>query len=94
MFTPVTVTPIVKNLLIFNLIGYVGSIIFAQSNLLFGVYYPDSIMFHSWQIITYMFMHGGIAHLFFNMFALFMFGPITETMLGRDKFIYFYLITG
>ena len=51
-------------------------------------------MFHWWQIITYMFMHGGFAHLFFNMFALFMFGPIIEQILGAKRFINFYLITG
>ncbi|WP_118193777.1 rhomboid family intramembrane serine protease [Albibacterium indicum] len=88
------ISPVVKNLLVFNLIGFVGSMIFDQANRLFGVYYPDSSMFHWWQIITYMFMHGGFAHLFFNMFALFMFGPIIEQILGAKRFINFYLITG
>jgi len=88
------ISPVVKNLLIFNIIGFVGSMIFTQANLLFGVYYPDSEMFHWWQIITYMFMHGGPAHLFFNMFALFMFGPVIEQVLGAKRFINFYLITG
>jgi len=88
------ISPIVKNLLVFNLIGFVGSMIFDQANRLFGVYYPDSSMFHWWQVITYMFMHGGFAHLFFNMFALFMFGPIIEQVLGAKRFINFYLITG
>lgn len=88
------ISPVVKNLLIFNIIGFVGSMIFTQANLLFGVYYPDSQMFHWWQIITYMFMHGGFAHLFFNMFALFMFGPVIEQILGAKRFVNFYLITG
>ena len=87
-------TPVVKNLLIFNVIGFIGSMIFTHANLLFGVYYPDSNMFHWWQVITYMFMHGGFAHIFFNMFALFMFGPIIEQILGPKRFINFYLITG
>lgn len=94
MFTNLLMTPVVKNLLIFNIIGFVGSMIFTQANMLFGVYYPDSVMFHSWQVITYMFMHGGFAHIFFNMFALFMFGPVIERILGPKKFINFYLITG
>lgn len=86
--------PVVKNLLILNAIGFVGSMIFPLANRMFGVFYPDSPFFHFWQIITYMFMHGGLAHLFFNMFALFMFGPVVEGILGSKRFIYFYLITG
>jgi|SRR5690554_317830 len=94
MFSNLNLSPVVKNLLILNLIGFIGSMIFTQSNQLFGVYYPDSPMFHAWQIITYMFMHGNFAHLFFNMFALFMFGPVIEQILGPKRFINFYLITG
>ena len=86
--------PVVKNLLIINIIGFIGSLIFPLSPRLFGVFYPDSPFFHSWQIITYMFMHGSLAHIFFNMFALFMFGPVIEQMLGSKRFLNFYLITG
>ncbi len=86
--------PVVKNLLIINIICFVGTLIFEQSTRLFGVYYPDSPFFKVWQIITYMFMHGGFAHLFFNMFALFMFGPILEQIFGSKRFLNFYLICG
>lgn len=87
--------PVVKNLLIINIICFIGtSLIFTQGNYLFGVYYPDSPGFHYWQLITYMFMHAGIGHIFFNMFALFMFGPILEQILGSKRFINFYLIAG
>src|SRR3546814_7344834 len=83
--------PVVKNLLIINVICFVGgSLIFPRANDLFGVYYPDSPGFHIWQVITYMFMHGGIAHIFFNMFALFMFGPILEQVFGSKRFLNFY----
>lgn len=85
-------TPVVKNLLIINIICFVGSMIFRQANDLFGVYYPDSPLFIIWQPITYMFMHGGFTHLFFNMFALVMFGPIIERVLGSKRFINYYLI--
>lgn len=88
------IPPVVKNLLIINIIGFIGTLIFPLSTRLFGVFYPDSPFFHSWQIITYMFMHGSIAHIFFNMFALFMFGPVIEHMLGPKRFLNFYLITG
>lgn len=86
--------PVVKNLLMINIICFIGSLIFDQANRMFGVYYPDSPFFRIWQIITYMFMHGGLAHLFFNMFALFMFGPVLEQLMGSKRFINFYLITG
>src|SRR5690606_35133239 len=86
--------PIIRNLLIMNIVCFVGTMIFPLATRFIGVFYPDSPFFHTWQIITYMFMHGGFAHIFFNMFALFMFGPVIERVLGPKRFIYFYLITG
>src|SRR5690606_19514930 len=91
------IPPVVKNLLILNIICFIGAaFIFPGANRLFGVYYPDSPYFNWWQIITYMFMHdtSGFTHIFFNMFALFMFGPVLEHVLGTKRFINFYLITG
>lgn len=89
------IPPVVKNLLIINIICFVGgALIFPRANDLFGVYYPDSPGFKIWQIITYMFMHGGLTHIFFNMFALFMFGPVLEQVFGSKRFLNFYLITG
>lgn len=87
-------TPVVKNLLIINIICFIGSGIFTQAPRFFGVYYPDSPFFHVWQIITYMFMHGGFGHIFFNMFSLLMFGPIIEQIFGSKRFLNFYLICG
>lgn len=86
--------PVVKNLLIINIVCFVGSMIFEQSTRFFGVFYPDSPFFNVWQIVTYMFMHGGISHIFFNMFSLYMFGPIIEQILGPKRFLNFYLIAG
>lgn len=85
-------TPVVKNLLIINIICFIGSLIFEPATRWFGVYYPDSPFFHIWQPITYMFMHGGFSHIFFNMFALVMFGPIIERMFGSKRFLNYYLI--
>ncbi|TYR38494.1 rhomboid family intramembrane serine protease [Sphingobacterium phlebotomi] len=87
-------SPVVKNLLIINVVCFIGSAIFMQAPRFFGVFYPDSPFFHIWQVITYMFMHGGFGHIFFNMFALVMFGPIIEQVLGSKRFINFYLICG
>ncbi|MGO1597629.1 MAG: rhomboid family intramembrane serine protease [Sphingobacterium sp.] len=86
--------PVVKNLLIINVICFIGSIIVDHSTRLFGVYYPDSPFFKVWQVITYMFMHGGFSHIFFNMFALVMFGPVIERILGSKRFLNYYLICG
>jgi len=83
---------VVKNLLIINIVCFLGAQIFEPATRLFGVYYPDSEYFHIWQPITYMFMHGGFMHLFFNMFALVMFGPIIEGVFGSKRFLNYYII--
>ena len=59
-----------------------------------AMFYPTSDYFAPYQIITHMFMHGSISHLFFNMFAVFMFGPPLENLWGAKRFLFFYLFTG
>ena len=59
-----------------------------------ALFYPTSEYFRPFQLITHMFMHGDIQHLFFNMFALFMFGPSIEARIGEKRFLTYYLITG
>lgn len=65
-----------------------------------GITFPAGIgmisawHFFPWQLITYQFMHGGFSHIFFNMFALWMFGVEVEYLMGSKKFIYFYLLCG
>jgi membrane associated rhomboid family serine protease len=59
-----------------------------------AMFYPGSEYFAPYQIITHMFMHGSISHLFFNMFAVFMFGPPLENLWGPKRFLYFYFFTG
>lgn len=90
--------PIVKNLLIINVLFFVATFVMADGGVdlatILGAHYFDSPNFKIWQPITYMFMHGGFAHILFNMFALFMFGGILETRWGSKRFINFYLITG
>ncbi len=92
----INLPPVVKNLLIINIIFFVAKYLFTSINLtlLLGVFYFDSPLFNTWQPITYMFMHGNISHIFFNMFALYMFGCVLEARWGAKKFIYFYFITG
>jgi membrane associated rhomboid family serine protease len=93
-------TPVVKNLIIINIICFLPFLLFDHGNQggpvthIFGAYYFNSPDFRPWQLITYMFMHGGFMHIFFNMFGLFMFGPILEYAIGPKRFLNLYLIAG
>lgn len=89
----------VKGLLIINIAVFVLSfIVEATMNIdlarVIGLYFYKSDLFKPYQIITHMFMHGGIMHLVFNMYALWMFGQIIERTWGAKKFLIYYFITG
>jgi membrane associated rhomboid family serine protease len=60
----------------------------------FALYFPINEQFHYWQFLTHMFMHGGIVHLLFNMYALWAFGTPLENTWKTPKFIFFYFATG
>lgn len=60
----------------------------------FALFYPESPFFKPWQLVTHMFMHGGFSHIFFNMFALWMFGSIIEQRFGAKRFLIYYFICG
>lgn len=96
MFNNIQIPPVVKNLLIINVIFFAAKYILTAVKLpfLFGAFYIDSQFFQVWQLITYMFMHGDFMHILFNMFALFTFGGVIENRWGTKRFINFYLITG
>jgi len=88
-------TPVVQALLLTNVgVYFLMSFAGDQISDLFALYYPDSQFFKPYQIFTHMFMHANIMHLFSNMFALFMFGPMLEGVWGSKRFITFYLICG
>ena len=90
--------PVVKNLLILNALFFLLKIVLWKINIdldaLLGLHYFGATDFHVWQPLTYMFMHNDFGHLFFNMFALWMFGAPIENMWGTKKFLIFYFITG
>ena len=91
--------PVTKNLIIINVVMLLGTMLFQRVfnvnlNALLGMYYFQSPIFGPWQIVTHMFMHGGLTHLFFNMFALFMFGRVLETAWGAKRFFIYYMVTG
>lgn len=89
---------VVKNLLILNVLAFLALMILGNQGLdlnrIAGLYYWKSPQFEPYQLITHMFMHGGLAHIFFNMFALWMFGSPLEQIWGPKRFLTFYLITG
>lgn len=93
------ITDVVKNLLIINAIIFIG-VSLTQGNTsvnlvqYFQLYAPFSDKFQPVQLITHMFMHGSISHLFFNMLALFFLGPYVEQKMGAKRFLIFYLICG
>ena len=87
-------TPAVRNLLIINII-LSAALAFGGSALdSFMLYYPASEHFRFWQPVTYMFLHGGFAHLFFNMYSLWLFGAVVEQILGTRRFLVLYFVAG
>jgi membrane associated rhomboid family serine protease len=92
------IPPVTKNLIIINGIMLLASFVLQQQGIsltrILGLYYPGSEFFSPYQIVTHLFMHGGLGHLFFNMFALFMFGRVLEGIWGSKRFLTFYLVTG
>lgn len=59
-----------------------------------ALWYPANAHFGAWQLVTYMFLHGGFGHIFFNMFALVSFGTILEREWGLARFLVFYFVCG
>ena len=93
-----TIPPITKNLLIINVLMFLASWVFETQHVDLGYYLglhfflaPD---FHVYQLVTYMFMHANIGHIFFNMFALWMFGCVLENVLGPKRFLIYYFACG
>ncbi len=94
-------TPVVKNLIIINVLFFLASIVFQSSMGVriedyLGLHVPMAEKFRSYQLVTYMFLHAypSFSHIFFNMFALFMFGRMLEMVWGPRKFLIYYFATG
>ncbi len=91
--------PVVKNIILLNVIMLLAnwaaqSVIGRDLNGILGLYFPKSESFMPVQIVSHMFMHGGFMHLFFNMFALYMFGGILENIWGGKRFFIYYMVCG
>lgn len=90
---------VVKNLLIINGLFFLATIVLGSRfgidlTDLLGLHFPGSEKFKPYQLISYMFMHGSFAHIFFNMLAVWMFGSAIENVWGPKKFLVYYIITG
>ncbi|HLG35069.1 MAG TPA: rhomboid family intramembrane serine protease [Bacteroidia bacterium] len=90
--------PVTKNIIIINVILFFATYMLQGQGIdlndILGLHYFQSEKFHVWQFITYMFMHGSVMHIFFNMFAVWMFGAAVENMWGPKRFLNYYILTG
>jgi membrane associated rhomboid family serine protease len=90
-----SITPVVKNLIIINVIFFLASM--GMPEMMYGKfagYYFKSPNFAPWQIVTHMFMHGNFMHILFNMFGLFVFGSQLERLWGSKRFLIYYMVCG
>lgn len=89
---------ITKNLLIINGLFFLAKFVLGEKGIdldsILGAFYPESVNFKGWQIVTHMFMHANFTHILFNMFALWMFGSTVENTIGPKKFLILYFVAG
>ena len=90
--------PVVKNLLIINVLLYLATFTMNRFHIdltdYLGLHFFKASNFRPYQLITYMFMHANFEHIFFNMFALWMFGNTLENIWGSKRFLLFYMVCG
>lgn len=95
-----SIPPVVRNIIFINILVWVAQIVLQQKGIdladYLGLHYVSSPQFMPHQIITSMFLHSTVSftHLLFNMFAVFMFGRMLESIWGGKKFLIYYLATG
>lgn len=89
-------TPAVKNIIIINVLIYLACFVVPGLNDALTGYYFASPNFRPWQIVTHMFMHSqyDFTHIFFNMYALYLFGTALENYWGTKKFVIYYMTCG
>jgi membrane associated rhomboid family serine protease len=90
--------PMTKNLLVVNFLAFIATWVLELRGIdlasLLGLHFFLASDFHIYQFVTYMFLHGGLTHIFFNMFALWMFGNVIEQVWGPKKFLFYYICCG
>ena len=90
-------TPAIKSILIINIVVYYLPMLLGAGGKeylydLFSLHLPVSHYWKPWQYVTHLFLHASITHLFFNMFAVFMFGRILESIWGSKRFLIYYFV--
>lgn len=89
---------VTKNLLAINVLMFLATIVLERKGIdltgILGLHFYKAADFAPYQLVTYMFMHSGFSHVFFNMFALYMFGGVLEKVWGAKRFIIYYLVAG
>lgn len=90
--------PVTKNLLIINVLCYFGMIVARRYGMelsdMLGLHFFLASDFRLYQLFTYMFMHADLQHIFFNMFAVWMFGRTLEYVFGSKRFLTYYIVCG
>lgn len=87
--------PVVQNLMIVNALGLLATTLFGDNIYRYlALWSVNSPYFHLYQVVTYMFLHGGFSHAFFNMFSLWMFGRNLEYTMGQKRFFTYYMVCG
>ena len=93
-----SLSPITRNLLIANVVCYLLQLLAGSLHIdltdLFGLHFVLAEAFRVWQLVSYMFLHGSLTHLFFNMFSLWMFGGLIERTLGAKRFLTYWMVCG
>ena len=90
------IPPITRNIILINIVVFILTYVL-QTDMMYrylAAFYPFSPFFHSWQIITHMFMHGSFMHILFNLMTLYSFGPVLEQVLGDKKYVLLYFVSG
>lgn len=92
------IPPVTKNLLIINVLFFLASVALPGHGIdldgMMGLHYFLADDFHPYQFFSYMFMHSNLEHIFFNMFALWMFGTVVEQTLGQKRFLTLFFVCG
>ncbi len=95
-----SIPPVTKNLIIINVLFWVASLALPRVGIdlvdLLGLHFFGAPDFKIYQLVSYIFMHDtrSFSHVFFNMFAVYMFGRVLENVWGPKRFLTFYLVTG
>ncbi len=92
------IPPVTKNIIIINLLMFFGKLVAVRYGIdfddLLGLHFFKAADFRLYQFFTYMFVHAGWEHIFFNMFAVWMFGRIMEQVMGSQRFLFYYVVCG